>query len=140
IGFLQQQSTLDPGFVNFHMRLGFLYLRRGDLANAIRELKITGMKEIGLLGYCYGRAGRTADAGKVLEKLETLRKQGRNVSFALALVRHGLGEDAKALDLLDQAVAERPTSLSDLYSEAWWSDLRTQPRVQSILKQMHLVK
>jgi hypothetical protein len=72
--------------------------------------------------------------------LEALRQRGRNISFPSALVRHGLGEDAKALDLLDEAVAERPINLSDLNTEPWWRDLRAHPRVQAILTQMHLVK
>jgi hypothetical protein len=75
-----------------------------------------------------------------LVKLEELQQQGRNVSLLLALVHHGLGEDAQALDLLDVAVQERPTSLSDLAVEPFWKDLRPHPRVQAILRKMNLIK
>jgi serine/threonine-protein kinase len=138
---LREQIALDPSFQNFHFQLGLRNMRLGDLTTAITELEMTSTpNDRAILGYAYGRTGRPSDARQVLGKLDELRQQGRNVSMLLALVHHGLSEDQRALDLLEAAAEERPTSLTDIASEPYWKDLRPHPRVQALLRKMNLVK
>ena len=58
----------------------------------------------------------------------------------VALVLHGVGDDARALDYLEKAAQERAISLWQLNSSPFWKDLQPNPRAQAILRKMNLSK
>src|SRR5262249_2525554 len=78
IELLKRQIELDPSFPLAHNILGRVYLRKTDLTHAIIELEtadvLAGSEASiqGDLGFAYARAGRTAEAQKVLGRLEEL--------------------------------------------------------------------
>lgn len=71
--------------------------------------------------------------GHVME----LQRQGKNVSFAIAVAQHGLRNDLQALDELERDVEERASRLPELYISPLWKELRPHPRAQAILRKMN---
>jgi|SRR6266568_1431509 len=92
------------------------------------------------LGFLYARAGRTNDALDVLHQVIQRQRPGQPENSEVALIEHGLGNDAKALDLLERAVESREGGLLWLAISPYWKDLRSHPRVQAILRKMNLVE
>jgi TolB-like protein/Tfp pilus assembly protein PilF len=139
IQILQRHLLADPKWVRARSSLAVCYFQQGKLPEAIQELE-TAKSIAGdpgaELGYLYARVGRTNDALEVSRQLS----QGQPDNAGLALIQHGLGNDAAALDLLDKALAARESGLPWIASSPYWKDLRADPRVLSILGKMNLAK
>ncbi|HEX5031095.1 MAG TPA: protein kinase [Candidatus Eisenbacteria bacterium] len=85
------------------------------------------------LGFAYGVSKRTAEAYRVLDELDRLSKSRYVPPYSRSIVHIGLGERAKALDLLEQACEERNTWLILLGVEPLFNSIREEPRFQRIL-------
>jgi serine/threonine protein kinase/TolB-like protein/Flp pilus assembly protein TadD len=140
---LQHHLALEPTWVRAHTSLALCYFKQGRLPEAAGELeaasRLTGQPEAEL-GFLYARAGRTNEALEVERQIGQLTRGGQPDNTGLALVEHGLGNDAKALDLLDKAFEARESALLWLAMDGYWQDLRQHPRAQAILRKMNLVK
>ncbi len=66
------------------------------------------------LGYAYAAAGRTADAQRVLARLEELRRRQYVSSFGIALIYDALGEKEPALLALERAFQDRAVEFSQV--------------------------
>ena len=143
---LQRQIALDPSFAMAHIRLAGVYLRIGNLPEAVAEMEMihrqeaSGTYALDNLGLAYARAGRTSAAQKVLGQLQELQRQGLDHRVSIALIQHLLGDDARALDSLEDGLKERADGMEDLNADPLWKDLRSHPRFQTLLKSMNLVK
>jgi len=91
-----------------------------------------------LLAYAYGRAGRTADAERLLRELESLAGSGSLDLSLLAIVRAALGREAEALDALEQAVEQRLGSALTMKVDPELASLRRQPRFQALIARVGL--
>jgi tetratricopeptide (TPR) repeat protein len=143
IQLLQRHLALDPNWVRAHTSLALCYFNEGKLSEAIQEQEVARRlsgEPWASLGFLYARAGRTNDALEVLSQLRQLAPAGQPDNVGMALIDHGLGNDAKALDLLERAVETRDGELPWLAVDGYWKDLRPHPRAQAILRKMHLVK
>jgi tetratricopeptide (TPR) repeat protein len=146
IQLLQEQIALDPGFVVAHYELGKYYLLQGKIPHAILEIEKAhslyqdDAYEWALRACAYLRAGRRQEAQQILDQLLEYQRRGHTVSLLIASVHRDLGNDAQALDFLEQAAEERSTSLCELYASPFWKDLQPHPRAQAILRRMNLVK
>jgi TolB-like protein/class 3 adenylate cyclase/Tfp pilus assembly protein PilF len=142
IQLLQRHLALEPNWYRAHTSLALCYFQQGKLAEAIQELeaaqRLSGMP-IAQLGFLYARAGRTNDALEVSRQLSQNQPAGQPDDAGIALIEHGLGNDAKALDLLERAPV-REGELPWLAISPQWKDLRPQPRFQAILRRMNLAK
>lgn len=78
------------------------------------------------LGHLYGLMGRKEEARQVLEQLESLRRKGKKVQYAMALVHNGLGDVPAALYWLHQAYAEFDHSIVYLGVEYRLRNLRSE--------------
>jgi len=129
-----------------HIKLADVYMRKGKFTEAIAEGETmhrqegSGTYALDLLSLAYARAGRTNAAEQALSQMLELQKQGLDHRVMIALVQHLLGDDARALDSLEEALKERGDGLELLPIDPLWKDLRPHPRVQAILKRMNLVK
>jgi serine/threonine-protein kinase len=145
IELLQRQIALDPSLASGHNYLGWVYFDQRRWSEAVAEfeagraLKGTGVWERSGLGCGYARVGRTNEAQKVLSELLDLSREGLNYYVDIAAVEHALGDDERALDSLERALAEHSSGLSALNCTRFWSDLRAHPRAQAILRKMNLV-
>jgi serine/threonine protein kinase len=77
---------------------------------------------------------------KLLPMLLELPRQGLNYYVSIGAVQHALGDDEAALDSMEKAVEEHSAGLNALNWGLFWSDLRSHPRAQAILRKMNLVK
>jgi eukaryotic-like serine/threonine-protein kinase len=88
----------------------------------------------GGLGYAYARAGRREEALRILHRLERRRAQERYITpEAIAMIDVGLGEDARALDWLEQGYRERSFYLWVIGADPVFYPLRHDPRFQKIV-------
>ena len=92
------------------------------------------------LGYAYAKAGRREDALRVLDDLQRSQGQRRASPFHLALVYIGLGENDRAIELLQKAYNERAERLVWIRADARFDTLRQDPRFIDILIGMGLAR
>ena len=124
----QMALELEPNFWPAHYFLGLTLEQQCRYGEAIRELKSAANLSagnaltLGSLGHAYARAGRRADALRVLNDLQSRQASGTYVPpFAMALIRVGLCDKHAAFDMLEHASKERSPLL------ALW--LTTEPRL-----------
>jgi TolB-like protein/Flp pilus assembly protein TadD len=143
---LRRTLELDPSFWAAHWDLGDCYLALGRSAEAIAELQkavdlsagSTGA--LAMLGYAYGTTGERAKAEKVLQELNQLGRS-RYVSPAdLAMVEFGLGHRDQAFARLEKAYQDRARFLVTLKVEPSLDRFRADPRLQDLLRRMHLAE
>ena len=143
IQILQRHLAADPKWFRAHTSLAVCFFQQGKLLDAIQEqeaaLKLSG-EPSAELGYLYARVGRTNDALQVFAQLGQSQQGGSSDNAELALVQHGLGDDVRALELLEKALEARETGLPWLAVSPYWKDLRPNPRMQAILRRMNLAK
>jgi len=128
---------LEPHFVPAHLYLGEVYLRKEMYSEAIaayRESASLGdFSYSAPLGYAYGRAGRRAEATKIVEQLD----HRPNMSpTSIAIVYAGLGDKDRACALLERAFREHDDSLIYIRSQTLFDPLRSEPRFKALLRRM----
>ena len=144
IGDYQLTLELDERFAMAHyfLALALAQLGRHDEALARLRQAITltgGTAEMrAVLGYVLARAGQQRDAQAALAELLELRKQRYVSASLLALVHVGLGDDERAVALLEEAHRERAADLAWLNVRPVFDALRGEPRVQALLRAMNL--
>jgi TolB-like protein/Flp pilus assembly protein TadD len=132
---------LDPNFADAHSGLGWCSLYKGDTAGAIAEFQKAKSLDPqpysdGLLAYAYARAGDRARAEQMLRDWDKLAKE-RYISPSLRMLLHlGLGENSQALDWLEKSYEEQDGYCWNVKVDPIFDPLRTEPRVQAILKKV----
>src|SRR6185436_10099402 len=96
-------GEMDPGFARAHYELGLVLEEEGKLDEAIAEFK-TGLKilpdnvaALTALGHAQARAGKRAEAEKVIERLKELSKQQYVSPFQTAVIYAGMDERKLAI-------------------------------------------
>lgn len=127
-----------------HWGRGLFYSAKGMHEEAIVEQqKAVALSEGSLeclpwLGYAYARAGRRAEALKVLG---TLRGESRTryvPSILLAPVYVGLGENDRAFESLERAYQEHDGRLAWILADPSFEPLRSDPRFRVLRRRMRL--
>jgi serine/threonine protein kinase/tetratricopeptide (TPR) repeat protein len=90
------------------------------------------------LGEAYARSGKTAEAQKVIDKLNELTKQRYVPPYAVAWIYVGLGQKQQALDWLEKSYANREDTMIWLNSDPSLDDLRSEPRFQNLVRRVGL--
>ena len=103
---------LAPDFFASHYFMGWILFRIGKQAEGIAQMeearRIAPAPEVlGALGKWYGRAGRRAEAQRVLDELLTSAKQRYIPSLAIANVYDGLGDIEQCNAGYVKAITER---------------------------------
>jgi len=135
---------LDPHFMVALYTLGSVYEAEGKLDEAISKYqevrRLVGSGTLGLsdLGRAYARTLRKEDANDILNELFGFSKQGDLVSFDIANVYYGLGDNDKTFEWLEKAYHERSFMLLDLKTKPLWDSLRSDPRFKELLRKMKL--
>jgi len=135
---------LDADYLSARWGLGEAYVQQHLYAEAVEELKkAVSLSEgspvaLGHLGYAYGLQGAAGEARKTLAQLRALGERQYVPSSSVALVHLGLGDKAKALDLLEQAYQEHDFSMVFLDVVPWFNSLRAETRFKQLLDRMEL--
>ncbi len=119
-------------------------MRKGAFAEAIAEFQrattlspsITWYK--GGLGHAYARAGKSAEARKLLSELKELSKRSYVSWWDFAAIYAGLGEKGQAFASLEKAYEQRDSQMVYLKVEPPLDPLRSDPRFQDLLHRIGL--
>ncbi len=140
---LRKTLEMDDGFWVAHLWLGWTYANVGRLEEAVGELQAArrlddNLEIVMALGYAHGRAGRRAEARRLLDELEGM-SAARYVSPMLAaLITTGMGETDEAITWLERSYAERAQMMSELKAEPAFDPLRPDPRFADLLRRVGL--
>jgi serine/threonine-protein kinase len=140
----RQAFKLDPDFFSAQRYLALGLSLQGKHNEAVPEYEKALSRSPGSmlarsdLGYAFAKAGKREDALRVIDEMQKSPGQRRASPFHLALVYIGLGENDRAIDLLQQAYNERGERLVWIRSDARFDPLRQDPRFKEILTGMGL--
>jgi tetratricopeptide (TPR) repeat protein len=90
------------------------------------------------LGVAYGRAGRTAEARQVLQRLVDMAKQHYVSAYEIAEVYEALNDTDQAFAYLETAFRERSRGLAMSLVEPKLDRLRDDARFQDLMRRMKL--
>lgn len=140
---LTQTIEREPDFAPAHWFLALAYAQKGSLAQAISAastaVNLSGgsTRILADLAALYGRSGNRPVAERLLQQLQQRAEGGGYVSpYELALVNVGLGENDRALGLLDQAVRDRRWELVNLKVDPMLDPLRKDHRFVALVRRM----
>ena len=140
----QEQKTLElDSFAYAHYVLGSAYEQKGILERAITEFQqATALDGNPVypagLGHAFALAGRRREAQKLLDELSKLSKN-RNIAWnEIAVIYVGLGENDRALAILETACEKHSSQLNWLKVDPRFDHLHTDPRFQHVLRRMNL--
>src|SRR5262245_9779349 len=141
---LRRTLEMEPGFLVAHWYLGMAYEQVGAYEAAIAECKkalsISGEPStLGMLGHVYGVSGNRDEAERVLAELTDLSARQYVDSFDIALVCVGLGENSRALELLERACDDHSLQLLWINVDTRFDRLHGEPRFLNILRRIHLI-
>lgn len=135
---------LEPGFFQSHVWLGQSYEQKGMFDEAILQFEkaLTLSPEnplaIAGLGHAYGASARAGQARQVLESLKRLAAEQYVSPVNLAIIHAGIGDQERALELLEQAYEDRATALIFVKVEPRWDGIRDDPRFTGLIRRMGL--
>ena len=140
---LHKAIDLEPNLIPAHSMLGQTLESEGKLSEAIAEYEkvqefAPTPASFAMLANAYVKAGRTAEARKILDDLTRLSRHSYVSAYALAVVHLALGEKEKALHLLEKAFDDRDILLQGFYgslkTDKRLDPLRGDPRFQRLEK------
>ena len=140
IAHARQTIAIDPAFGRNRIVLAEAYALKGNYDAALAELsqvQATGNEQTTLLrelGYVYGRAGRQAEARKVIDDLLLRQQQHADgAEGSLAIVYTGLGDRDRALTWLERAWAAHDAIFVRVKVDPRLDPLRGDPRFAKLL-------
>ncbi|HSE51369.1 MAG TPA: tetratricopeptide repeat protein, partial [Gemmatimonadales bacterium] len=127
--------------------LGLAYLDKGQHAEAIAYheravARYPNQSMTWTLARTYAMTGRTADARKIMRRLESGAPGDAQHPWFIAAAYAALGENEKAIDWLEKAYEARILFLPNLKREraagGTFQSLRSNPRFQALLRRLNL--
>jgi TolB-like protein/Tfp pilus assembly protein PilF/class 3 adenylate cyclase len=135
---------MEPTYGLTHWYLGQAYEQKQMYEEAMAEL----MKAKSLLpenaaveaemGHVYAVSGKMDKAKKVIDRLNELSQRKYVSSYHMALIHTGLGDNDRALDLLERAYNERSDLLVYLKIDPRLNSLRSDRRFAGLLRRLGL--
>jgi TolB-like protein/DNA-binding winged helix-turn-helix (wHTH) protein len=141
----QMEHTLEmnPHYMLGHFNLGMIRAATGSYDAAVRAFGLareyapddTG--SVSLLGYVYGRMGRTASARAMEHEIRRLSTTQYISPYLRAAVHVGLGETHEALTQLEQAYQDRSWLIATLKVEPVFDALRGDERFEALIRRLN---
>lgn len=139
---LDRTIDLDPKFWLAHLFMVRVYLATDRVDQAIAaaekasELSGGNAEATATIAYCMARAGRNAEAARILDQLLERSKTRYVPRYAIAQVYLALGDNGSAIEELEKAFEGREALMVFLKLEPKWDPLRGDPRFAAIIKRM----
>jgi TolB-like protein/Tfp pilus assembly protein PilF len=138
-------AELDPTYFFPVMIDGWTDLELGTAGDAIPALKKAKAMQspafvTAYLAFAYGAAGDRAHALAELADLKKTSRDGAVLPFNLALVYLGLGDRARALDHLQQALAADSQMMAWIGRDAIFDSIRSEPRFVALMRKLRFVQ
>ena len=138
---LERVLRREPRFFPAHYNLGRAYALKSMYPEALAAFetaaRLSGNRQAGAaLAYAFSRAGRPAEARKILDELEQAAAARYLASPQLALIHLGLGEIDQALDQLERGLEERSYFMIYLGADPIYDELRSHPRFMQLLERI----
>jgi TolB-like protein/DNA-binding winged helix-turn-helix (wHTH) protein/Flp pilus assembly protein TadD len=140
---LRKTLELAPDFSHANMELGWNYAQKRMYSEAVTECQraVSLMPEeqvtLGSCGCVYALAGRRREAVTLLDRLKKVSARSYLDPYNVALLYDGLGDTDRTMDWLERAYRERSASLYFLRVEVFSDRLRSDPRLQDLLRRMN---
>jgi len=139
----QMRLASDPNSLDVHADLGTAYEGTGKLPEAIAEyqkaveLSNGDLNAVASLAHAYAVIGSRAEAEKILHTIEEESKSGKASPYLAATVYAGLGQQDKAMELIENAYREKSLDIAwilkpDVRTDNLRSDLRFQQLLQRV--------
>jgi hypothetical protein len=103
-----------------------------------KELAPGSFHPLTYLGRLYAEMGDKERVNAILKEMEQRSKKGHVPRHSIAWFYNWLGQDRKALDLLERSLEEREIFLRNNVTDKGWDNLRSEPRFRNILRQLNL--
>jgi serine/threonine protein kinase/tetratricopeptide (TPR) repeat protein len=134
---------LDPNFFLTHNNLGLTFALTRAYEQAIAEFQraivLSDNSEAKAnLAYAYAVSGRSREARKILDELETRTPEVYTSPFDIAVAYTGLGDRDRAFAWLEKAYHERARSLLSLKINPLFDSLRSDPRFAALMGRMKI--
>ena len=129
---LHKAIDLEPNLIAAHSMLGQTFEAEGKLNEAIaeydkvRELAPTPAS-YAVLAFAHAKAGRSAEARKILDELTNQSRDRYIGAYALAVVHLALGENEEGLRFLEKAFDDR-----DILLQGFYGSIKTDKRLDSL--------
>jgi len=126
-----------------HFTVGLAALQKGEHERAIaalhRAAELSGDNPayLGALGHAYGIAGRAREAQGVIGRLGNAEKVRYVSPLEYALVHLGMGDHDAAFQRLEEALSARAIGLRYLKVDPRFFPLRSDPRLDELLRRMN---
>jgi TolB-like protein/Tfp pilus assembly protein PilF len=137
---------IDPSAYWAYVSIGGAYRDLGELEEAVRAhrraLETSGgaASMVGWLGLTLGLSGNAAEAGSLLERLNTIAAQRYVPPTSYAWIHLGLGEIDSAFEWLNRAVDMCDQYMMPIKSYPFFDPIRDDPRFLALLRKMNLEK
>ncbi|MGQ0812959.1 MAG: TPR end-of-group domain-containing protein [Gemmatimonadota bacterium] len=136
-------AKLDPSHFFWDLPVAMAYREKGDYQNAVEhyrrvEERLKGRPLHGL-AITYARMGRTADARRMLQRLEEVAAREYVPPEQIAMIHANLGNHDRAVEWLERAFAMKSGWLLG-WAEAdpSYDPLRADPRFQALLARIRI--
>jgi non-specific serine/threonine protein kinase len=144
----RKSIALNPDVAWLHAHLAWTLTRKGDTSQAIREYESIAPQIEPVspenqfiasgFGWACARAGRRADAGRILAQLQGLGPRSYTDQYNIALLRLALGDRDATFEALGRAVAQHSGSVAFLKADPFWVDAYPDPRFKDLLRRVGL--
>ncbi len=99
-----------------------------------KAIKLSGDRaKIAVLGRIYALSGKVDEALQVIDELHNLSERRYISPYCIALIYANMGEEDKAMDMLQKAYMERVSELIYLKVDPYRENLRSDPRFKVLL-------
>ena len=142
----RQALEMDERFGLAYTYLAQTYTAQGHYEQASEALRASiaysrdtrDQRHRGLLGLGFARTGQAEAARRTIDEIRALAQHQHATSYSEALVRVGLGENEKAIGLLEHAADQRYPWAIHFNVDPLLDPLRGDPRFEALLQRTGL--